>query len=135
MSLQATFPLSGLCLYRGVPGNSRSSFTLDLSHVSHLLNSHRVGGPSGTPTPSLCLPHISRPSLDCNITAEVLLNCLRDCQPLSLTKEPADCLNGIETLLCSWLEETSAWSQRAPECGEGLQVDKAAQPLPNHPTL
>uniref|UniRef100_A0A8D1U8C1 HECT domain-containing protein n=1 Tax=Sus scrofa TaxID=9823 RepID=A0A8D1U8C1_PIG len=46
------------------------------------------------------------PSL-CNITAEVLLNCLRDCQPLSLTKEPADCLNGIETLLCSWLEETS----------------------------
>ncbi|XP_041436316.1 probable E3 ubiquitin-protein ligase HECTD4 isoform X3 [Xenopus laevis] len=45
------------------------------------------------------------PSL-CNLTAEVLLNCLRDCQPLSLTKEPADCLNGIESLLCSWLEDT-----------------------------
>nr|XP_032656592.1 probable E3 ubiquitin-protein ligase HECTD4 isoform X6 [Chelonoidis abingdonii] len=53
------------------------------------------------------------PSL-CNITAEVLLNCLRDCQPLSLTKEPADCLNGIESLLCSWLEETSASGQQIP---------------------
>ncbi|OXB64167.1 hypothetical protein ASZ78_002097, partial [Callipepla squamata] len=53
------------------------------------------------------------PSL-CNITAEVLLNCLRDCQPLSLTKEPADCLNGIESLLCSWLEETSASGHQIP---------------------
>uniref|UniRef100_A0A7M4G0X9 HECT domain E3 ubiquitin protein ligase 4 n=1 Tax=Crocodylus porosus TaxID=8502 RepID=A0A7M4G0X9_CROPO len=53
------------------------------------------------------------PSL-CNITAEVLLNCLRDCQPLSLTKEPADCLNGIESLLCSWLEDTSATGQQIP---------------------
>ncbi|XP_066465637.1 probable E3 ubiquitin-protein ligase HECTD4 [Tiliqua scincoides] len=54
------------------------------------------------------------PSL-CNITAEVLLTCLRDCQPLSLTKEPADCLNGIESLLCSWLEETSATGQQIPQ--------------------
>lgn len=54
------------------------------------------------------------PSL-CNITAEVLLNCLRDCQPLSLTKEPADCLNGIETLLCSWLEETSDTGRHIPQ--------------------
>ncbi|KAM6318191.1 putative E3 ubiquitin-protein ligase HECTD4 isoform 4-T4 [Podargus strigoides] len=53
------------------------------------------------------------PSL-CNITAEVLLNCLRDCQPLSLTKEPADCLNGIESLLCSWLEDTSPSGQPIP---------------------
>ncbi|XP_058387437.1 probable E3 ubiquitin-protein ligase HECTD4 isoform X6 [Diceros bicornis minor] len=53
------------------------------------------------------------PSL-CNITAEVLLNCLRDCQPLSLTKEPVDCLNGIETLLCSWLEDTSDTGQHIP---------------------
>nr|XP_060642062.1 probable E3 ubiquitin-protein ligase HECTD4 isoform X2 [Anolis sagrei ordinatus] len=53
------------------------------------------------------------PSL-CNITAEVLLTCLRDCQPLSLTKEPVDCLNGIESLLCSWLEETSASGQQIP---------------------
>nr|XP_033812752.1 probable E3 ubiquitin-protein ligase HECTD4 isoform X2 [Geotrypetes seraphini] len=53
------------------------------------------------------------PSL-CNITAEVLLNCLRDCQPLSLTKEPADCLNGIESLLCSWLEENFTFGQQIP---------------------
>ncbi|XP_053555727.1 probable E3 ubiquitin-protein ligase HECTD4 [Bombina bombina] len=51
------------------------------------------------------------PSL-CNITAEVLLNCLRECQPLSLMKEPADCLNGIESLLCSWLEDTSTQGQQ-----------------------
>ncbi|XP_030886513.1 probable E3 ubiquitin-protein ligase HECTD4 [Leptonychotes weddellii] len=53
------------------------------------------------------------PSL-CNITAEVLLNCLRDCQPLSLTKEPADCLNGIETLLCSWLEDPADTGRHIP---------------------
>ena len=39
------------------------------------------------------------------ITAELLLNCLKDCPPLSLSKEPNDCLNGIEKLLCVWLEE------------------------------
>uniref|UniRef100_A0A8D3DKM7 HECT domain-containing protein n=1 Tax=Scophthalmus maximus TaxID=52904 RepID=A0A8D3DKM7_SCOMX len=46
----------------------------------------------------------SDPAL-CGVTAEVLLACLRDCQPLSLSKEPADCLNGLEGLLCSWLED------------------------------
>lgn len=64
------------------------------------------------------------PSL-CNITAEVLLNCLRDCQPLSLTKEPADCLNGIEALLCSWLED-------APDAGRHIphkQKENAAAAL------
>lgn len=46
----------------------------------------------------------SDPAL-CSVTAEVLLACLRDCQPLSLSKEPTDCLNGLEGLLCSWLED------------------------------
>ncbi|XP_076346000.1 putative E3 ubiquitin-protein ligase HECTD4 isoform X3 [Tachypleus tridentatus] len=50
------------------------------------------------------------PSL-CGITANLLLNCLRECPPLSLMKEPADCLSGLENLLCSWLGE------------EGLSVD------------
>lgn len=61
----------------------------------------------------------SDPAL-CSVTAEVLLACLRDCQPLSLSKEPADCLNGLEGLLCSWLEDG------AQECGQGHQM------LPTH---
>lgn len=46
------------------------------------------------------------PSL-CGLSAGVLLNCLRDCAPLSLSKEPSDCLLGLETLLCNWLGEKS----------------------------
>ncbi|XP_069038398.1 probable E3 ubiquitin-protein ligase HECTD4 isoform X3 [Lepisosteus oculatus] len=56
----------------------------------------------------------SDPAL-CSVTAEVLLACLRDCQPLSLTKEPADCLNGLESLLCSWLEEQPSSRQHVPQ--------------------
>ncbi|XP_014672194.1 PREDICTED: uncharacterized protein LOC106812745 [Priapulus caudatus] len=41
----------------------------------------------------------------CGTTAELLLACLRECAPLSLMKEPADCLSGLENLLCSWLGE------------------------------
>lgn len=41
----------------------------------------------------------------CGVTSAVLLNCLRDCAPLSLSKEPGDCLKGLENLLCSWLGE------------------------------
>uniref|UniRef100_A0A6Q2ZID3 HECT domain-containing protein n=1 Tax=Esox lucius TaxID=8010 RepID=A0A6Q2ZID3_ESOLU len=55
----------------------------------------------------------SDPAL-CGVTAEVLLSCLRDCQPLSLSKEPTDCLNGLEWLLCSWLEENQQGP--APTC-------------------
>ena len=44
----------------------------------------------------------SDPAL-CGVTAELLLNCLQDCPPLSLTKEPGDCLNGLESLLSGWL--------------------------------
>ena len=42
----------------------------------------------------------------CGVTANLLLKCLRDCPPLSLTKEPNDCLNGLETLLSDWLIES-----------------------------
>lgn len=41
----------------------------------------------------------------CGVTAGVLCNCLRDCAPLSLAKEPSDCLKGLENLLCGWLGE------------------------------
>ena len=47
------------------------------------------------------------------VTAELLLNCLRDCPPLSLSKEPSDCLNGIETLLCDWLEQNNTSTNAA----------------------
>ncbi|OWF52164.1 E3 ubiquitin-protein ligase HECTD4 [Mizuhopecten yessoensis] len=43
----------------------------------------------------------------CGVTAELLLNCLRDCAPLTLFKEPGDCLRGLENLLCTWLGEDS----------------------------
>ena len=43
------------------------------------------------------------PSL-CEVTTNLLLQSLRECPPLSL-KEPVECLNGIEDLLCSWLGE------------------------------
>jgi len=41
----------------------------------------------------------------CSVTAELLLSCLKDCAPLSLSKEPGDCLRGLEHLLCAWLGE------------------------------
>ena len=40
----------------------------------------------------------------CSVTAQLLLESLRQCPPLSL-KEPADCLDGLEDLLSSWLGE------------------------------
>ena len=43
------------------------------------------------------------PSL-CQVTTKLLLESLRECPPLSL-KEPGDCLDGIEDLVCSWLGE------------------------------
>ncbi|XP_066272380.1 LOW QUALITY PROTEIN: probable E3 ubiquitin-protein ligase HECTD4 [Branchiostoma lanceolatum] len=62
----------------------------------------------------------SDPSLCC-MTAELLLQCLRDCAPLSLTKEPSDCLNGLESLLCSWLEEGEGGATREGGASRSLQ--------------
>lgn len=83
-------------------------------HHGHQQSGHQGGGPEQAPFTSrvgllLLFPLLqsqtrSDPAL-CGVTAEVLLTCLRDCQPLSLGKEPADCLNGLEGLLCTWLEE------------------------------
>ncbi|XP_063042342.1 probable E3 ubiquitin-protein ligase HECTD4 isoform X2 [Engraulis encrasicolus] len=84
-------------------------------HHAHQQGGHGAsGGPEQAPFTSrvgllLLFPLLqsqtrSDPAL-CGVTAEVLLTCLRDCQPLSLGKEPADCLNGLEGLLCTWLEE------------------------------
>lgn len=62
----------------------------------------------------------------CGVTAEVLLACLRDCQPLSLGKEPADCLNGLERLLCSWLEETEGSAPMRPLLTQQQRQNAAA---------
>lgn len=36
-------------------------------------------------------------------TARILLESLRACEPLSLSGEPQDCINGLENMLQSWL--------------------------------
>lgn len=36
-------------------------------------------------------------------TAGILLETLRGCEPISLSKEPMDCITGLESLLCSWI--------------------------------
>lgn len=63
----------------------------------------------------LCLPLLqSQSRMDSRLsglTTELLLNCLRECTPLSLGKEPGDCLNGLESLLSSWLGEGAAEDQ------------------------
>jgi E3 ubiquitin-protein ligase HECTD4 len=68
----------------------------------------------------LCLPLLQSQSRTdprlSSLTTELLLSCLRDCPPLSLGKEPSDCLNGIEALLSSWL-------------GEGEVFDKITDPV------
>ncbi|XP_077866440.1 putative E3 ubiquitin-protein ligase HECTD4 [Saccoglossus kowalevskii] len=66
------------------------------------------------------------PSL-CGTTAKLLLTCLKDCAPLSLTKEPSDCLNGLENLLCSWLgEDISIEDAATPTLGVEQQANAAA---------
>lgn len=50
----------------------------------------------------------------CGIASSVLLSCLHDCAPLSLSKEPGDCLKGLENLLCSWLGEKNSKTQCEP---------------------
>ena len=37
-------------------------------------------------------------------TAGLLLESLQACDPLSLSSEPSDCINGLENILCSWLK-------------------------------
>ena len=57
--------------------------------------------------------------------ASVLLEALRACEPLSLSGEPSDCINGLENLLCSWLQSAQETSGEAPV----NQVQNAASAL------
>ena len=47
-------------------------------------------------------------------TASILLETLRACEPLSLSAEPVDCINGLENLLCSWLHSVQENSEEVP---------------------
>ena len=61
--------------------------------------------------------------------ASVLLECLRVYEPLSLSSEQLDCVNGLESLLHSWLASTRG--EESDEGGEvgASQVQNAASAL------
>ena len=61
----------------------------------------------------------------CGTTAELLFGCLQECAPLSLVKEPSDCLSGLERLLCSWLGEGDG----AQKVADAKQRETAATTL------
>lgn len=54
--------------------------------------------------------------------ASVLLETLRACEPMSLNQESQDCINGLESLLHSWLNSVQGQSEMA-------QVQNAASAL------
>ena len=62
------------------------------------------------------------------LTAELLLNCLKGCAPLSLGKEPSDCLNGLEDLLSSWLGEKD--DPESDDIRVSHQIVETASPNP-----
>ena len=61
-------------------------------------------------------------------TARVLLESLRGCEPLSLGKEPTDCIAGLEDLLCSWLQEVGG-DKDSEKPAHKEQVQTAASAL------
>ena len=65
----------------------------------------------------------------CAVTTGVILACLRDCPPLSLAKEPEDCLNGLESLLCGWLGEVSESTQSVLRTRNDKHGENAAAAL------
>ena len=67
------------------------------------------------------------PSL-CQVTTKLLLESLRECPPLSL-KEPAECLDGLEDLLSSWLLEDQDDGVRNPEMMGQSSLETAAAAL------
>ncbi|KAL5256674.1 hypothetical protein ACHWQZ_G011808 [Mnemiopsis leidyi] len=54
--------------------------------------------------PLLEVQSASNPEL-CKSTSKLLIDCLKDCKPLSLANEPQDCLDGLENLLCKWIND------------------------------
>lgn len=58
-------------------------------------------------------------------TANILLETLRACEPLSLSGEAPDCISGLENLLCSWLHSVQESAEDIPI----NQVQNAASAL------
>jgi len=54
--------------------------------------------------PLLEVQSATNPEL-CKSTSQLLTDCLKDCKPLSLASEPQDCLDGLENLLCNWIND------------------------------
>ena len=54
--------------------------------------------------PLLEVQSATNPEL-CKSTSKLLIDCLKDCKPLSLANEPPDCLDGLENLLCKWIND------------------------------
>lgn len=54
--------------------------------------------------PLLEVQSVTNPEL-CRSTSKLLMDCLKDCKPLSLANEPQDCLDGLENLLCRWIND------------------------------
>ena len=54
--------------------------------------------------PLLEVQSATNPEL-CKSTSKLLIDCLKDCKPLSLANEPQDCLDGLENLLCKWIND------------------------------
>lgn len=66
----------------------------------------------------------------CGVTTSLLLKCLRDCSPLSLRKEMSDCLDGLESLLSTWLGETTSGDHPVPTSFlDPVQQQKTASAL------
>ena len=57
--------------------------------------------------------------LDCHLSHDVsslLLKSLKDCEPLSLSCESAECISGLEDLLSSWLNLTDPTDHAQLQC-------------------
>eukprot|EP00091_Calanus_sinicus_P020356 TRINITY_DN5505_c0_g1_i1.p1 TRINITY_DN5505_c0_g1~~TRINITY_DN5505_c0_g1_i1.p1 ORF type:complete len:303 (-),score=51.46 TRINITY_DN5505_c0_g1_i1:96-1004(-) len=67
------------------------------------------------------------PSL-CGITTQLLLESLRECPPLSL-RDPAECLNGLENLLSSWLGEDDSGFVDHSQLTDSQQIITTASTL------
>ena len=64
----------------------------------------------------------------CGITTKLLLESLRECPPLSL-KDPAECLNGLENLLSSWLGEAESGFVNHGAIADKSQLNTTASTL------